>query len=453
MQADATAISSALLELFDRSAEGMVVADTEGRILYVNEAIAAFGGTTIAAIQGRLLWDAFPATAGPAYEEHFNRAVREQIPVTIEFYYPPADLWFEVRFYPSPDAVALFAANITERKRASEAVRLSEAKYRLLLDTVNQGYAQCEMIYAADGKAIDYRFLEVNPAFERMTGLPDAAGKTVKELIPDLEDWWVEHYANVVASEETLHFQHGAVGLGRMFDVFAAPTGGAGYLVLFTDITERERREQENEALTIRLRRAMQETHHRVKNNLQVIAALVELQSFDAADEAAAAPLHRINQHVQALSVIHDVLTRNAKDDADLSPLDAQVVLNVLLPLLRNTVGERQITAEIDAVLLAAEKAASLALLVSECVSNAVKHGRGEISITLRNETERGRLEICDDGDGFPPDFDPETAANTGLQLIESAARWDLRGEARYDNHEKGGGRVTVIFPLEPADR
>ena len=75
-----------------------------------------------------------------------------------------------------------------------------------------------------------------------------------------------------------------------MFDVFVTPTGGSRFLILFTDITERARREQENKALAIRLRRAMQETHHWVKNNLQVIAALVEMQASEAGNTASDTP-------------------------------------------------------------------------------------------------------------------------------------------------------------------
>ena len=131
-----------------------------------------------------------------------------------------------------------------------------------------------------------------------------------------------------------------------------------------------------------------------------------------------------------------------------MSHLGTQAVLKTLLPLLQNTVGDRRIVSEIDDISLTAEKAASLALLVSECVSNAVKHGRGEIEVILCREQETARLEVCDDGAGFPPDFDPRRAANTGLQLIESAARWDLRGDLTFDNYSRGGGRVTVIFPL-----
>ena len=100
-------------------------------------------------------------------------------------------------------------------------------------------------------------------------------------------------------------------------------------------------------------------------------------------------------------------------------------------------------------MILSADKATSFALLVSECVGNAVKHARGEIEITLKVEGNTAKLEICDDGNGFPEGFDPRRDSNTGLQLIESTARWDLRGDVKYDNHGLGGGRVSVTFPID----
>lgn len=347
-----------------------------------------------------------------------------------------------------PTALLGTVMDITAQKQAQEALRLSEEKYRLLIETVDQGFCVCEMIWDEAGNAKDYRFLEANPAFEKMSGLANAVGKTALELVPTLEQWWVDQYGMVAQTVNPVRFQHGSIPMGRVFDVFSSSIGGSRIVILFTDITEKVRREQENEALTERLRRSMRETHHRVKNNLQVIASLVEMQSGDMGNEAAV-PLKRINQHVQALAVIHDLLTQKAKTNADTEFIGTQAVLNQLIPLLRQTVGERSIRMETDDIILTAEKAASLALLVSECVSNAVKHSGGAIEITLRREGERARLEICDDGDGFPLDFDPLRAANTGLQLIEASARWDLGGDVRYDNHGQGGGRVTVVFPLD----
>ena len=82
-------------------------------------------------------------------------------------------------------------------------------------------------------------------------------------------------------------------------------------------------------------------------------------------------------------------------------------------------------------------------------MNNAVKHSSGDINVTMRVEQGICRLEIYNEGHGFPPGFDPAVSANTGLELVMNAARWDLRGEISFDNPPAGGARVTVIFPAD----
>ena len=342
------------------------------------------------------------------------------------------------------NAIALIGTvtDVTAHKEAEE-------KYRRLIENVDQGYCYAEILYDAQGHPVDHRYLEVNAAFETMSGLADAKGRTAREMIPGLDQWWVEVYAKVAETGKPTHFQQYLEQLDRTLDIFASAMDIKHVVILFTDVSEKVRREREMEALNERLRRAMAETHHRVKNNLQVITSLVEMQASDMPDEILATPLLRINQHVQTLAVIHDLLTQQAKFDGDTEHLSTDSVLETLLPLLQNTIGERHLVAEAENIVLTSEQAASFALLVSECVSNAVKHAKdGKIEINLRRRDSTAILEVCDDGEGFPPNFDPRTAANTGLQLIESAARWDLRGSVEYDNPEGGGGRVTVTFPF-----
>lgn len=81
-------------------------------------------------------------------------------------------------------------------------------------------------------------------------------------------------------------------------------------------------------------------------------------------------------------------------------------------------------------------------------MSNAIKHSKGSVYITLAVVEERANLTIRDDGEGFPPTFDPRTDANTGLELIDSVARWDLRGDVRFENAPDGGGCVVCTFPI-----
>jgi two-component sensor histidine kinase len=209
-----------------------------------------------------------------------------------------------------------------------------------------------------------------------------------------------------------------------------------------------EQKQTEVEGLNARLQRAMQETHHRVKNNLQVVTALTELQIEPGELTVPTTAVERIGTHVKGLATIHDLLTTAAQESMDAGTLHAKAILYKLIPLIRSTIGNRQILYDADDMLLSARQGTALAILVNELVSNAVKHGRGDIEISLKVDTDSARLEVCDAGPGFPEGFDPCMAASTGLELIDSVGRWDLRGAISYENQPEGGARVTVTFPI-----
>ena len=127
---------------------------------------------------------------------------------------------------------------------AREALDASEARYRFVLDSVDVGFCLVEILYDAGGAPVDYRFAETNPAFEHQTGLVDAVGQTVRDLVPEIEPYWIETYAAVAATGEPLRFTNGSQAMGRWFDVYAVRVGGPGSVrvaVLFTDVSESRR--------------------------------------------------------------------------------------------------------------------------------------------------------------------------------------------------------------------
>ena len=137
--------------------------------------------------------------------------------------------------------------DITERQRAEETLRQSEEKYRRLFETMTEGLSFDEIICDDTGKPRDLRYLAVNPAFERQTGLKaaDIIGRTTLELFPEAEPLWFERYGKVALTGEPAHFEAWFGPLGRCFEVSAFQTEPGRFAVLFFDTTERKQMEEE----------------------------------------------------------------------------------------------------------------------------------------------------------------------------------------------------------------
>ncbi len=137
--------------------------------------------------------------------------------------------------------------DITDRKQAEEIVQKKEQQYRLLFENMTSGFALHEMIYDNDGQPFDYRFLEVNPEFEKQTGIQAASilGRTVKEVLPDTESYWIETYDNVARTGEPLSYQHYSKGLEKYFDCWVFSPGKDLFAVIFSDITEKTHLEEQ----------------------------------------------------------------------------------------------------------------------------------------------------------------------------------------------------------------
>ncbi len=124
----------------------------------------------------------------------------------------------------------------------------SEKNYHALFNSMNEGYCVIEVIFDEQNTAVDYRFLEVNPGFEKQTALKDALGKTVRQLDPDPDTHLFKIYGKVVLTGESIRFESPASAIHRIYDVFAFRIGEAGSRrvgVIFNDITERKRAEEE----------------------------------------------------------------------------------------------------------------------------------------------------------------------------------------------------------------
>ena len=351
--------------------------------------------------------------------------------------------------------VVCYFFDATKLRQVEAALRESEERFRTLTSTIPQFIWTA----TADGR-VDYlsdqwaEYIGLSPQ-----RLYDWGWEQVvhPEDLPNTRCAWPHSIKTGEPLEIRHRFRH-RTGAWRWQLVRGLPIrdkAGQAYkwVGTCTDIDEQERAQVEIEALNVRLQRAMTETHHRVKNNLQIISAMVDMQVMDAPnDSVPVEEFKRLGAQIATLAAIHDLLTQEAKEGGEVEGVGAKAILDKLLPLLQGAASSRTFAFRVDKDAgLTLRQGTSMALVANELVSNAVKHGQEGVEVTFDAEAGEARLIVSNGGPGFPLGFDPQTAAHTGLELVEHLTRWDLGGSTCYGRREGGGAQVTVTFPVEPA--
>jgi two-component system, sensor histidine kinase PdtaS len=219
-----------------------------------------------------------------------------------------------------------------------------------------------------------------------------------------------------------------------------------GAAVFVEDITEARQREAELKVKEATIR----EVHHRVKNNLQTISALLRIQERRADSPEASRALAEAVERVSSMAVVHEMLSASTDEMVDFAEA-ARTVVDMVRQGLAGPGSGVVVTVEGVTGEVPASTATSLALVTAELVHNAIEHGiaprgEGSVAVTMRRVPGELRLTVHDDGVGLPSGFDPATSTTLGLEIVRTIVEQDLRGTLAFRGAR--GTTVAVTVPV-----
>ncbi len=379
----------------------------------------------------------------------------------------------------APCTITGMVEDITTEKLAGHLIRRSEEKYRYLFESIDQGFCLIEMIHR-DGEPLDYRFIEVNPAFERQTGLVAAAGHTMRELAPEHEEHWFRIYDEVARTGQARRFELPALSLDRYFDVYAFRIGApeqARVAILFADISDRRKMEEALRQADRRKDEFLATLAHELRNPLAPIRTGVALlRRFGTGDDAGAT-LEMMETQIQHLvRLVDDLLDisriSRGKVELRLEWVDlveevraageaARAAYELQGRTLDMTLPSAPVMAHVDPT--------RLTQVIGNLLGNACKFTdeHGHVRLSLSREGEDAVVRVRDDGIGIAASqldqiFSTFMQVDTSLERSQSGLGLGLAvakelidmhgGHIQASSPGLGqGSEFTIVLPLHKA--
>ena len=421
-------------KIVSQAATGVVQMDTEARITLANQKYCEMVGRSEGELLGVSVLELTAPDSVPVTVGAWQRLAAGENGLVIDKQYlrrdgtlMPATSSVNALRGPNGEFQGLVAivVDTTEKRRAEEKLRASEERYRTLFESVDQGFCILEMIFDEANRPVDYRFLEMNRMFEVHTGLVGGAGKTAREMVPNLDDFWFETYGRVATSGEPVRFESEAAAMERWFDVYATRLGGPGsrrVALLFSDITRRKESEATLRKLASDLAEAdrrktefLATLAHELRNPLAPIRSGLSVMRLKGDSPASVARVREMmeRQVGHMVHLIDDLLDiarisggklELKKERADLRAVLSSAV-ETSLPLIEH--GQHELTVDLPETAVPVEADVTrIAQVVSNLLNNAAKYtpAGGHIALALRVEGAQAVISVQDNGIGIPPD-------------------------------------------------
>lgn len=261
------------------------------------------------------------------------------------------------------------------------------------------------------------------------------------------------------AGDTTKEYEFRSLGERGELRWFQAKISSPGYardsriICVMSDVTEKKEVEtallqnhSRIQSLNDRLQLGMVESHHRVKNSLQNVISLLNVHSRKNG-ELTKEEVQKLSVHIHGLAMLHDLLVSQVKEEGSTDQVPVDRVLERVIELLGRAAGRRRVCSHLQESRASPKQTASLAVILNELMSNALKHGKGDIAVTLQPQADECIFfEVKCAQASFPENFSPNTTSRTGLSLVTLLCRNDLSCEPEFANSSDGSSVVSFCF-------
>jgi PAS domain S-box-containing protein len=358
------------------------------------------------------------------------------------------------------------AQDITGRKQAGENLLQSEMRYRLLFENMVEGFAFCRVLFE-QGRPRDFIYLEVNRAFEKMTGLRNVVGRKGSDVIPgrfemDLGFW--ERYGRVVLTGQAERFDRYDPVLKKWFSISAYCPRKEHYITVLHDITGRKQAEQRMQMFSQEIVAAREEErklvssvlHHDVGSLAVGISAYLDAIEKDLRSEK----LGKALQWMKRTRGLFDQSVARLKRLAielrppDLDVLGLRAVLKQQFTQISKLKGTRiRFKETLGKNRLSANATTVLFRVAQEALNNAINHGHAtQVDFRLGASKGKVSLTVCDNGTGFDASEQrARVSSSLGLRVMQEMAA-SAGGDFNIDSGQGQGTTVRVSLPIEAAN-